>query len=80
MFTFRYEDTLDDRVEGSGKGRSITLKKNIDHLEDAGLRVTIMGDVMMRVLRRLAVPALTIPRPLKCGFVHDARSSVTSFE
>ena len=29
----------------------------------------IMGDIMMRALRRFAVPVLAIPRPVKRGFV-----------
>jgi FlaA1/EpsC-like NDP-sugar epimerase len=53
---------MDDSVEGSGKGRSVTLKKNLDHLENSGLRGL---HAMKQPFFKLAVPILALPRSAK---------------
>jgi len=53
---------VDDSVNGSGKGWSVTLKKNTDHLESSGLRDL---DAMKQPLFKLAIPILALPRVAK---------------
>jgi FlaA1/EpsC-like NDP-sugar epimerase len=53
---------MDDGIEGYSQGRSFTLKKNTDHLEDSGLRGL---HAMKQPLFKLAVPILALPRAAK---------------
>ena len=53
---------MDDGVEGSGKGRGVTLKKSTEHLEDSGPKGL---HAMKKPLFKLAVPILALPRTAK---------------
>jgi FlaA1/EpsC-like NDP-sugar epimerase len=53
---------MDDGVEGYSQGRSFTLKKKADHLQDSGLRGL---HAMKQPLFKLAVPILALPRAAK---------------
>jgi FlaA1/EpsC-like NDP-sugar epimerase len=53
---------VDDGVEGSGKGRGVTLKKITDHLEDSGLRGL---HAIKKPLFKLSAPILGLPRVAK---------------
>jgi len=53
---------VDDCVEGLGKRRGVTLKKDKDHLEDSGLRGQ---HVMEQSTFKVAAPILALPRAAK---------------